>query len=76
MADIPHIDADLPMHRTAAKFRNHDKPCLIMSPDKAKSDAKNFREAAGFVRQAGSDRAKLVAEWLEDLAGKFENIDG
>lgn len=72
MPDIHQIDADLPDYRAAVKFRNQEQPCLVIQQEKATADAKNFREAAGLLRSVSSDRAKDVAAWLNDLAGKFE----
>ena len=73
MADIVNIDADLTNIRSLVQFKNHDQPCLVIRQDKAKSDAKVFREAASMI--AGTDRGKAVAEWLVDLAGKYEQME-
>lgn len=72
MPDIINVDADLPVNRAAVKFRNMDKPCMVIAADKAAGDAKNFREAAGLLRGVSGQRAKDVAAWLNDLAQKFE----
>jgi hypothetical protein len=66
------INRDLPDHRSKVKFRNHDKPCFVLSADKAASDAKNFREAAKLLGAVEGDRAKNVAAWLNETAGKYD----
>lgn len=74
MAEIAKIDADLPSGiRSLVHFRNHDQPCIVIRQDKAKSDAKVFREAASMI--GGSERGKIVAEWLTDLATKYEQME-
>lgn len=74
MLDIVEIDADLPAYRAAVKFRNADKPCLVIAADKATSDAKNFREAAAVLNRVSgptAERAKQISAWLNDLADSF-----
>lgn len=74
MTEIAKIDADLPAGiRALVHFRNHDQPCIVIRQDKAKSDAKIFREAASMI--SGTERGKIVAEWLTDLAGKYEQME-
>lgn len=68
------IDADLPSLMAPVKFRNHDQPCMVIAANKAKSDAKNFREAAGILA-SGDDRAKAISAWLLDRAGMFEKCE-
>lgn len=74
MTEIAKIEADLPAGiRSLVQFKNHDQPCLVIRQDKARSDAKVFREAASMI--GPSDRGKAVAEWLTDLAGKYEQME-
>lgn len=72
MSDPFEVDADIPDHRSKVKFRNFDKPSFVLSADKAAGDAKNFREAAKLIGGIDGDRAKDVAAWLTDLAGKYD----
>jgi hypothetical protein len=73
MADIVKVDHDLTHIRSLVQFRNHDQLCLVIRHDKAKSDAKVFREAASMI--PGTDRGKMLAEWLTDLATKYEQME-
>jgi hypothetical protein len=73
MPDIVEIDADHPPIRSLVRFRGTDQACIVIRADKAKSDAKVFREAAGML--AGSERGNVLAEWLTDLAGKYERME-
>lgn len=73
MPEIVKLDTDIPTVRALVQFRNHDQPCLIIRQDKARSDAKAFREAASMI--PSTDRGKLVSEWLLDLAGKYEQME-
>jgi hypothetical protein len=45
---------------------------MVITQDKAKQDATNFRAAVRAHRQAGKD---TIANWLADLAGKFERLE-
>lgn len=73
MTDILPIDADHPSIRSLVRFRNSDRPWLVIRDDKAASDAKVFREAASML--GGSDRGKVLAEWLNDLADKYARME-
>jgi hypothetical protein len=73
MGDVVQISTGLPHVRALVQFMNHDQACLVIRQDKAKSDAKVFREAASML--GGSDRGKVIAEWLNDLAGKYEQME-
>jgi hypothetical protein len=73
MGDITKLDADIPNIRSLVQFRNHDQPCIVIRQDKARSDAKVFREAASML--SGSDRGRALADWLTDLAGKYEQME-
>lgn len=68
------IDKDLPDYRTLVKFKNQSKPCMVIHADKAASDARVFKEVAKML--PGSDRGKLLRDWMMDFAGKFEQLDG
>ncbi len=72
MPDIYKIKADLPNLRCVVKFRNNDNPCVVIASNKATADAKNFREAAGFLQSNESQRAKDLAGWLVSRAVEFE----
>lgn len=75
MPDIHQIDADLPSLRAVVKFRNSDTNCMVIAANKAKSDAKGFREAAAMVQGIGDDRSKAMAEWLLERAVAFEKCE-
>lgn len=75
MADVHQIDADLPSLRAVVKFRNQDSNCMVIAANKAKSDAKNFREVAAMVQGIGDDRSKVMAEWLLERAVAFEKCE-
>jgi hypothetical protein len=66
------VDKELPDHRSLVRFRNLG-PCLVITQDKARQDATNFRASARALRQAGGK--DTLANWLEDLAGKFERLE-
>lgn len=69
-----HIDADIPSLRTVVKFRNLEQNCMVIAANKAKSDAKNFREAASIL-SSGDERAKVMSEWLLERAVAFEKCE-
>ena len=69
---IHDIDMDMPDHRSAVKFRGQDKPSFIVSADKAAGDAQNFREAASLLLGVPGERARYVAEWLNNLASTYQ----
>jgi hypothetical protein len=71
---VHQIDADIPSLRTVVKFRNLEQNCMVIAANKAKSDAKNFREAASIL-SAGDDRAKALSEWLLERAVAFEKCE-
>jgi hypothetical protein len=71
---IHDIDMDMPDHRSAVKFRGQDKPGFLLSAEKAAGDAQNFREAAALLAAVPGDRARNVAEWLNDLASKYAGV--
>lgn len=71
---LQKLKADLKDHRSLVQFRNLDQPCMIITADKAKQDAQNFREAASLL--PSSPRADRVKAWLNELAGKYDQLDG
>lgn len=71
--NIVDLDADLPDIRSLVRFKGHEQACLVIRADKAKSDAKVFREAASLL--AGSDRGNVLAAWLNDLAAKYDRLE-
>jgi hypothetical protein len=75
MTEVHQIDTDLPSLRSVVKFRNIDENCMVIAANKAKSDAKNFREAAALVQGASGDRSKVMAEWLLERAAAFEKCE-
>lgn len=70
LGNVVKLNHEVPHVRTLVQFVNHDKPYLVIREDKAKSDAKVFREAASMI--SGTERGKVVAEWLTDLANKYD----
>ena len=64
------INADLPDVRSVVRFRNMDTPCMVITAEKAKVDAKNFRDIAKTVPKAAH------RDWLNDMAAKFEALEG
>jgi hypothetical protein len=75
MTEVVQIDADLPSLRAVVKFRNHEANCLLISANKAASDAKNFREAALIIQSIPGDRQKAIADWLLERAVAFEKCE-
>lgn len=73
MGDIIQLDTEAPHVRSLVRFRNNDQSCLVIRQDKARSDAKVFREAASML--GGTERGKALADWLIDLAGKYEQME-
>jgi hypothetical protein len=71
---IHKFNRDLPDHRSLIKFRNMDKPCMVISADKAKQDAKNFREIAQAFNPQNEYQTRLKG-WLNELAEKFEKME-
>jgi hypothetical protein len=66
MADeVLKVDVDLPDQRSLLQF-NYLGPRMVITQDKAKQDATNFRAAARALRQAGGK--DTLANWLDDLA--------
>jgi len=75
MTDIHQIDAEFSPLHGVVKFRGNDQKYMIIAANKAASNAKVLREAASLI-SSSEDRPKAVAEWLLDLAGKFERCEG
>ncbi len=73
LGNVVKLNHEVPHVRALVQFMNQDQPCLVIRQDKARSDAKVFREAASMI--SGTDRGKVVAEWLTDLAGKYEQME-
>lgn len=75
MIDPYVIDADMPGLLAPLKFRNSDRPHLVIAGNKAASIAKGFRETADIVKGVSGERPKDIVIWLNDLAGKFERCE-
>ena len=75
MPDVHEIDADFTSLHGVVKFRNSDQKFMLISANKAASNAKALREAASLIGTS-EERPKAISEWLNDLAGKFERCEG
>ena len=69
MADeVLKVDVDLPDQRSLVQFNNLGH-YMVITQDKAKQDATNFRAAARALRQAGGE--DTLANRLDDLTGRL-----
>lgn len=75
MAEVQAIDADLPNNKAILKFRNNDRPCVVMTAEKAASDAKMFRVAASLLSPLQNDQAQTLSAWFLKLATNYEMGD-
>lgn len=57
---------EITSHRQTIEFQG--KPCMVISADKAKGDAKNLREAAKHC-------PPKIAAWLIERAAQYESMD-
>jgi len=74
VTDIHEIDAEFQQLHGVVKFRGNDQKYMMIAANKAASNAKVLREAASLI-STSEERPKVVAEWLNDLAGKFERCE-
>ena len=74
---VQHFDAitNFTSLQDIIKFPDNDQNYFLIAANKAQSNAKNLREAATWITST-EDRAKAVAQWLIDLAVKFERCEG
>ena len=57
------------------KFPDNDQNYFLIAANKAKSNAKNLREAATYIT-SNDERPRMIAQWLINLAVKFERCEG
>lgn len=75
MPEIHKIDADFTSLHGVIKFRNADQNYFLIAANKAKSNAKGFRQAAEMIGTS-DERTKNMNEWLLKLADQFERCEG
>ena len=72
---VQHFDMDFTSLQDIIKFRGSGPNYFLISANKAQSNAKNLREAASLIASQEA-RPRAVAQWLIDLAVKFERCEG
>jgi hypothetical protein len=73
---VQHLDVtNFTSLQDIIKFPDNDQNYFLIAANKAASNAKNLREAAAYIT-SNEQRQRDVAQWLIDLAVKFERCEG
>ena len=73
---VKHLDVpNFTSLQDIIKFPDNDQNYFMIAANKAISNAKNLREAATYITST-EERPRMVAQWLIELAVKFERCEG